>query len=674
MADQLLLTTGTAKAKFLARNADGPTDPLYPLFSHLQLAVKQYNVEGPFVALAWEIVQLDKSLSAEDRLMLFLLCLCLLIAEQQGNTRIPIDHGTYLADMLQMLLNGSEMEAKASELTGGIGQLLQSGRANTLVGLPGEYKPLLYDPPYVATHKLWTLEQQFIRRITHFCQDLEVDQQQSEKSLAAVTGKKSFHGIVLNRRQIDAVKRAATAALLIISGGPGTGKTTVVISILRMLVRMGVDVASIGLAAPTGKAANRLDESIHNGFVRAATMSDEDWKLKEHLPGAQTLHRLLGYSPNDGTFRHHEHNRLSQTVLIVDEGSMVDLFMMERLVRSLRDDARLILLGDAEQLPSVEAGAILRDLTRAAANKGSSLHRHVVRLEESMRMDPSDPNGRHILLVANKINDGQVPNFKMPGIAEPEYAVVFRENVKDIAFAGVEFLDAQRDKEPAARQRSLLLDLWFERFIGCEDFQTWVQEPFTYGQTGFSSEEVARLNQIFAHLNQFKILCFTRTYRSGAQATNEDLHHRLLRSRKEADTAFAVGEAVLMTQNDYQRMIFNGDQGVVLKIEYEGREQLMAVFPRGPAYTPFHLQGLRGQITLSYAMTVHKSQGSEFDHALILLPDKDLPINSRELLYTAVTRCKRSATISGKREIFEQGIARKIDRFTGISDTGMHAV
>src|SRR5690606_38001776 len=119
--------------------------------------------------------------------------------------------------------------------------------------------------------------------------------------------------------------------------------------------------------------------------------------------------------------------------------------------------------------------------------------------------DPSDPNGRHILLVANKINDGQVPNFKMPGIAEPEYAVVFRENVKDIAFAGVEFLDAQRDKEPAARQRSLLLDLWFERFIGCEDFQTWVQEPFTYGQTGFSSEEVARLNQIFAHLNQFKI-------------------------------------------------------------------------------------------------------------------------------------------------------------------------
>ena len=230
--------------------------------------------------------------------------------------------------------------------------------------------------------------------------------------------------------------------ITIVSGGPGTGKTTIVLSILRVLRRLGVACEEIALAAPTGKAANRMGEAIQAGREGIADPSPEDLDLV-HLAEPRTLHRLLGYSPGSGRFLHHENNRLAERVVIVDEGSMIDLAMMERLVRSLRDDSRFILLGDAHQLPSVEAGAVLRDLLgegEGGDGRNSPLGPRAVPLIHSYRMRRDDEDGRNIFTVAQAIDAGHTPTFAPSRTSEN--VIIERSKVSDVEFHGVEFLSS----------------------------------------------------------------------------------------------------------------------------------------------------------------------------------------------------------------------------------------
>jgi exodeoxyribonuclease V alpha subunit len=220
--------------------------------------------------------------------------------------------------------------------------------------------------------------------------------------------------IELSGEQRKAVLLAASRPLAVVSGGPGTGKTAICAALCRVLVRTGVAPDAIALAAPTGKAAQRLTWSITGALAALARPGDEDARLAAELPASRTLHRLLGYHPATGRFRHHRQFPLPADVVIVDEASMIDLELMERLVRALAPKTRLVLFGDADQLPSVEAGAVLRDLAACGEDAGFAC-----RLERSFRMDPSDPDGRAILAAAHAVRAGRPAELLAPALVRP---------------------------------------------------------------------------------------------------------------------------------------------------------------------------------------------------------------------------------------------------------------
>lgn len=652
----LLFPWGTATA---AAFPDRPPTPRHAaLWRHLAERIALYNLDPEVLHLAWELSSWQSGLSPAEDEALFLLVLIALINFRQGSTRLPIgpDAGEQPVEaMLPNLVLGSESLTRPADLL----RLLEEGRADGIIGAEEDYKPLLYLRPHLYLQKIFQLERGFAGRYAELRNRRvpEADSQQIENCLQEVftnPARRNEQAITLTTEQQEAVRRAVRAPLTVISGGPGTGKTTIVVSILRVLRRLGVTMDQVALAAPTGKGAKRMGEAIAQGLEGLTTPVDQ-----LVLPEPRTLHRLLGYSPATGRFRHHENNRLSERVVIVDEASMIDLTLMERLVRSVRDDARFILLGDAEQLPSVEAGAVLRDLVPAAG----PLPAEVLLLRKSHRMSPSDPAGRNILLVAGRINRGEVAGLLKS--RSQDDAITERRSAAQLAWQGVEYISS--DKDP--REVDGLLERWYTEHIrGMPGFMDRIQQVYHQRADGFPPEDAAGLTALFTHFDRFRLLCMTRVYRTGTHSINELLHARLARDLGTARTSsFVTGEPVLMQVNDYGKGLFNGDQGVILSV-IEGRHapQLMAVFRRGEHFAAFHLDTLRVHLERAFAMTVHKSQGSEFDHVGIILPEQDLPINSREILYTAVTRSRKSVTIVGKREILEKGVQRRVRRYSGI--------
>lgn len=656
MTTNLLLPWGTATATAFP---DRPPAPRHAaLWQHLAERSALYNLDPEVLHLAWELSSWQPGLSPAEDEALFLLVLVALVNYRQGSTQLPLDltaEDQPCADILGNLLQGSDCAIRSSDLL----RLLQENRVTGLVGGEDDYKPLLYVAPRLFLQKMFHLERSFLAHYTALCtRHLENGTlEHVEAALRDVfshPAQRRGKAIKLTKEQEDAVRRAVRAPVSVISGGPGTGKTTIVVSMLRVLRRLGLALDQVALAAPTGKGAKRMGEAIAQGLEG---LNDPVDMLV--LPEPRTLHRLLGYSPTSGRFLHHENNRLSERVVIVDEASMIDLALMERLVRSIRPDARFILLGDAEQLPSVEAGAVLRALVPASG----PLPPEVALLRESQRMDPTDPAGRNILMVAGKINRGEAKGLISP--QETGIAITERPTASQVNWHGVEYVSTDRDP----RQVDGLLEQWYTQHLSSlPDFKARIQEVYHQRPDGFRLEQQAELSSIFAHFERFRLLCMTRVYRTGTNSINELLHARLARDLGEARTSsFVAGEPVLMLVNDYGKGLFNGDQGVILSV-MEGRHapQLMAVFRRGERFAAFHLDTLRVHLDRAFAMTVHKSQGSEFDHVGIILPEQDLPINSREILYTAVTRSRKSVTLVGRREILEQGVQRRIKRYTGI--------
>ena len=462
-------------------------------------------------------------------------------------------------------------------------------------------------------------------------------------------------------KQARAARAAVESRLAIIAGGPGTGKTTAVARIMALLVEghpEGQAGPRIALLAPTGKAAQRLAESITSAIERGMRVSEE---VLERIPReASTIHRALGVSAFSATtFRHDEDNPLNADIVLVDEASMIDLALMAKLVAAVPPEARLIFLGDRDQLASVEAGAIFGDICLAGADPTARIAESTVELTHRFRFAASSPIGA--LSEAIKAGDAASALAALPLRQAPPAPAPELPPEPDLFTAP----PVAEEPEPVV-QRVTPHDRGSPVGVVAEEIVAGYRALL---ESNTPEESLARLSE-------FRVLCAHRRGRYGVEQVSEAIERLLVdRGLIPAATRFGYatdiwypGRPVLVKQNDYALELFNGDVGITLATPGEP-DQLRVWFAdpeRGvrsvqPARLPPH--------ETCFAMTVHKSQGSEFGGVVVVLPSQPSPIGTRELLYTAVTRARVNVTVVASDEVIEDAVGRGIVRASGLRET-----
>ncbi len=443
----------------------------------------------------------------------------------------------------------------------------------------------------------------------------------------------------LSDEQTRAVGLALAGGFTVVTGGPGTGKTLVAAAIVRGLARMGIE--HVALAANTGKAANRLTEVIGEQLGAIANPSDIDRTLAAAPPAAQTLHRLLGYGGH--RFAHHAKSPLPAGAVLIDEASMVDLELMDALLDALPASAPLILIGDAHQLPAIDAGQILADLAEPGVAP------RVAVLGTSYRMNLTDPAGRAVFELARAIHADDLGKLADRVVARTP---------STLTFSGAEWVDPAKAKRPHDLTLSVAETTW-HHFGGPAALRA-AEHVFRFTDGELDPAHADELERLWAMLQRGRLLTVTRALPTGSVALNAHLHElALARLSVTGRPEFVPGEPVMVTANDYHRGLFNGDQGIVVRAD-EGldRHHYRAVFRIGGKLRPFAIEALRDRLELSWAITVHKSQGSELDAVALILPHEDLPLVTRELLYTGVTRARTGVVVCGSKAVLTTGAKR----------------
>jgi exodeoxyribonuclease V alpha subunit len=446
------------------------------------------------------------------------------------------------------------------------------------------------------------------------------ERQVSEDLLAMVAGRGDGPVADVNRlfpsgyeEQREAAEIALSQRLTVLTGGPGTGKTTTVARLLALLAEQsGGSRLRIALAAPTGKAAARLQEAVQLEIDQLELVD------QRRISGlhATTLHRLLGSRPdNSSRFRHHRGNRLPHDVIVVDETSMVSLTMMARLLEAVRPQARLLLVGDPDQLASVDAGAVLADLVDGLGGRDD------VRIAE---LKTSHRFGESIGALASAIRVGAA-----------DLAI-------EVLRAGgehIEWLDAE---DPTADLRKVLQP-----------------HALRLREAGVLGDGDAAL----ATLAEHRLLCAHRRGPHGVQHWNRQVERWLTEATGEPIwTSWYAGRPVLVTANDYGLGLYNGDSGVTVA----GESGLRAVI--AGAEEPVTIATSRlSDVDTMHAMTIHKSQGSQASEVTVLMPPVDSRLLTRELFYTAVTRAKAKVRVVGSEASVRAAIDRRAVRATGLA-------
>ncbi|HEV7554999.1 MAG TPA: AAA family ATPase, partial [Kofleriaceae bacterium] len=347
--------------------------PADDVFRRLGVGARKCDLGDEGLYLAEELISADSWLAASEREPLAILVLALMIAQRQGSTRLPLDPRGPLRTLVGEIARVAGTDVSVAHVMKAIANLTGTPRFNSVIGTGDARAPLIVDHGCLYTERSRWLEQRIAGRLAL---RLVAHAPASSLDLGAST---------LSVEQRRAVELALTGSLAVVTGGPGTGKTVVAAAIVRGLAQR--QIGPIALAAQTGKAANRLTEVLAAELASVTQPSETDRLLAASPPIAQTLHRLLGYRGN--RFAHHAHSPLPVGALIVDEASMIDLELMDAILDALPASAPLVLIGDANQLPAIDAGQILADL----AGNGVASSR-VARLDHSYRMDAADPRGR----------------------------------------------------------------------------------------------------------------------------------------------------------------------------------------------------------------------------------------------------------------------------------------
>lgn len=452
-----------------------------------------------------------------------------------------------------------------------------------------------------------------------------------------------------------AVAAGALRDLTVIAGGPGTGKTHTVARLLALLHELAGDShPRIAVAAPTGKAADRLTDALRDAAAKVDTTPQVRSRLRELE--ASTLHRLLGWKPGTHTrFAHDRDHKLPYDVVVVDETSMVDLPMMAKLVVALKKGTKLVLVGDPDQLASVEAGAVLADIVGPSA--------------DDLRLSPA---ARDLLTAATGEPIDDVEPAREDGIDD---AVLVLGTVRRFgADSGIAALAAAIHAGDGDAAVGALRS-------GADDV-TWVEHDGQAGDDPALAPVRSRLASVFTdvlaaaeggdagaaldHLDRVRVLCAHRRGLVGVSGWVPAVERWLATDleRFEPTTRWYVGKPVMVTRNEPRLRLFNGDVGVVVR----AGDGVQVVFRGATAERRFAPSRLE-DIDTVHAMTIHKSQGSQFAHVVVVLPDESSPILTRELLYTAVTRAKEGVTLVATEDALRAAISRRVARASGLRRT-----
>lgn len=525
-----------------------------------------------------------------------------------------------------------------------------SGRLRTAksVGQPGDYRPLVLDGGNrLYLHRYWKYETDLAKALLEMSSDLpEVDE---ELLNAGITG---LFGPLTEDPDWQRVAAAAAvrSRFCVISGGPGTGKTTTVVKILALLIEQAKGSRMrIGLAAPTGKAAARLKESIRTAGAELVDLTTVAGEIPSDV---STIQRMLGVIPDSCRFRHTPENPLLYEAVVVDEASMVSLAVMAKLLAALAPGTRLILLGDRDQLASVEAGAVLGDI----CNTGQSYN-----YSERFRAFMAATTGIYL------------PESRT--VSEPaalnDSVVVLQKNYRFEEASGIGLVSrAVRDGNVGSvlegLQAGTVDGLTFHETPSRDELRSKLAQVVLTGYAEYLKHESPE--QALIAFDRFRVLCALRQGMYGVEGMNSLIESILAgEGLIKPDQKWYRGRPVMIKVNDYGVKLFNGDIGITLD-DQESESGLSVYFPLpdgtvrkiSPHRLPVH--------ETVFAMTVHKSQGSEFDSLLIVLPPTGGEILTRELVYTALTRCRKRVEIWGTAGSFLAATGKRVQRSSGLRE------
>ncbi len=523
-------------------------------------------------------------------------------------------------------------------------------------GLAGPDRPLRLEGSALYLDRYWREEQQVAT-------DLEALARPATAHLPVLADgiTRLFTGESPDDRQKQAAAAAVLRRLAVVAGGPGTGKTTTVARIVALLEEQALAAGAapplVALAAPTGKAAARLAEAVHTEAARL----DVDPAIRARLLEleASTLHRLLGWKPGTHSrFRHDRGNRLPYDVVIVDETSMVSLSLMARLTEAVRREARLILVGDPGQLTSIEAGAVLGDIVGPAADAPRMSAAVRTAVEEATGSAVDSPSSEDAVESVSPSTDVAIGD----GIVVLRTVHRFGGGIEQLA-------DAIHAGDADAAIAALTDDsiTWINADVGdpaALDLLAPVRDgAVKTGRAVIEAAEEGDAARAIRELGAFRVLCAHRRGPHGVATWMPRIETWLAGELPGfAAEPWYVGRPLLVTENDHAIRLYNGDTGVVVT-SATGRPT--AAFERQGEIVYFSPTRLAAVETV-YAMTVHKSQGSQFATAAVLLPDPASPILTRELLYTAVTRAQTHLVLAGTEEAVRAAVDRPIARASGL--------